>query len=85
MTPTKTQRQQIAALNTIPGYELLLEFVVRLNRDQALEKLNLAKTRDEVTETAYNFRAWNSILEELTNAPKKIEAALKEEGDEIYG
>jgi hypothetical protein len=85
MTPTKEQKRQIAALNTSPGYELLLQFVVRLNRDQALEKLNLAKTRDEVTETAYNFRAWNSVLEELTTAPKNIETALKEEKDEIYG
>lgn len=85
MTPTKEQRRQIAALNTIPGYELLLRFVVKLNRDQALEKLNLAKTRDEVTEAAYNFRAYNQVLEDLIKAPQDFEAGLREEKDEIYG
>lgn len=83
--PTKEQRRQIAALNTIPGFELLLRFVVQSNRDQALERLNLAKSRDEVTEAAYNFRAINQVLEDLKLAPKDFEAQLKEEKDEIYG
>lgn len=85
MTPTKEQRRQIAALNTIPGYATLLFFVVKLNRDQALEKLNLAKTRDEVTEAAYNFRAINQVLTDLEKAPKEYEAGLIEEKDDIYG
>lgn len=85
MTPTTEQRRQIAALNTIPGYELLLRFVVRSNRDQALERLNLAKSRDEVTEAAYNFRAINQVLEDLIKSPQEFEAGLKEEKDEIYG
>ena len=85
MTPTLEQRRQIAALNTIPGYELLLQFVVRSNRDQALERLNLAKSRDEVTEAAYNFRAVNQVLEDLIRAPKDFENQLREEKDAIYG
>jgi len=81
----KTQRRKIAALNTIEGFWILLDSVVKLNRDQALERLKLAKTRDEVTEAGYNFRAWDTVLDDLTKAPKDIEAGLKEEGDEIYG
>jgi precorrin-3B methylase len=82
---TTDQRRQIAALNTIPGYKLLLDFVVSLNRDQALERLKLAREREAVTEAAYDFRSWDTVVSMLRDGPKQIEQELKDEGDPIYG
>lgn len=81
----RDQRQKIAALNTIEGFSILLDEVVKSSRDQALERLKLAKTRDEVTESGYNFRAWDTVLEDLKRTPKEIEQGLRDEGDTIYG
>ncbi len=85
MTLTKDDRRKIAALNTIPGYQLLIDKVVKLKREEALTKLRLASGRDERLDTAVGFIVWDDVVTFLTSAPRDIQEALKAEGDEVYG
>ena len=82
---TTEQKRAIASLETVPGYSILLENAVRLDRDSALERLKLAHSRDEITDAALAFRTWDIVYDRLKRYPNEIIELLKEEGDQIYG
>jgi len=50
-----------------------------------LWRLRQARNRDEVLEAAFEFRAWEKVMETLRKVPKEYETELKEKGDFVYG
>jgi hypothetical protein len=81
---TQEDQQLIAALVTIRGYKLLIDKVVKCNRDTALAQLKLADS-DNKTNAAYNFCAWDEVTKILEEFPTKIMEELKRQGDPVYG
>ena len=82
---TLEDRRALASLASIPGYRVLLTHLVQSKREPSLDRLKTAKTRDEIADSAMEFRIWDSVLKELENLPKQAVQELKEEGDSIYG
>ena len=85
MDLTTNQKRQIAALSDHPGWRLVIDQVVRSKRDQALDRLKLAKTGEAILSASCKFVAWDEVLVELSNAPQEIAKILKEEKDTVYG
>lgn len=58
MTPDLTleEKRAISSLLTVKGFQLLIDKVVKLNRDTALTKMNLALS-DEKLQHSYDFCA----------------------------
>jgi hypothetical protein len=81
---TQEEQQLIASLVTIRGYKLLVDKVVRCNRDTALAQLKLADA-DGKTNAAYHFCAWDEVTKILEEFPTKIMEELKQQGDPVYG
>lgn len=84
MIETLEDKRAIASLVTIKGYQLLIEKVVKLERDKALAKMKLALS-DEKLQHSYEFCAWDTVVKTLEETPKEIMEALKAEKDDIYG
>ena len=82
---TTEDKRAIASLVTVPGYQLLIEKVVKLEKDKALDRLKLAKERDEVMDAALDYRSWVKTVETLERAPMEMLDTLKKENDSIYG
>ena len=81
---TLEEKRAISSLLTVKGFQLLIDKVVKLNRDSALAKMKLALS-DEKLQYSYEFCAWDNVVKALEETPKQMMESLKAEGDEIYG
>ena len=81
---TLEEKRAISSLLTVKGFQLIIDKVVKLNRDTALAKMKLALS-DEKLQHSYEFCAWDNVVKALEETPKQIMEDLKAEGDEIYG
>lgn len=82
---TDEQQRKVASLVTNEGYRILTDVVITEARDTSLWRLRQARNRDEVLEAAFEFRAWEKVMETLRKVPKEYETELKEKGDFVYG
>ena len=81
---TLEEKRAISSLLTVKGYQLLVDKVVKLNRDSALTKMKMSLS-DEKLQYSYEFCAWDNVVKALEETPKQIMENLKAEGDDIYG
>lgn len=81
---TLEEKRAISSLLTVKGFQLLVDKVVKLNRDSALTKMKMSLS-DEKLQYSYEFCAWDNVVKALEETPKQIMENLKAEGDEIYG
>lgn len=82
---TTEEKRALAGLKTSQGFKLLLEKVVKLNREQELDKLKIAVGGEEIVDAACRFRAWDDVVRLLEQTPEHALEELKAEGDPIYG
>ncbi len=82
---TTQEKRAIAGLVNAPGLVALLDQVVKPHRDNAMARLFLAKTEQDVLDAALDLRAWERVSRELRDLPVRMVEELKEEGDEVYG
>lgn len=85
MTLTVDERRQVASLQTVKGYQLVLSKVVETELQAALGRLTTSMDRDEVWRASIEYQLLKRIAGELTHLPQRMVDELKEEGDEIYG
>ena len=81
---TVEEKRAISSLLTVKGFQILIDKVVKLNRDTALTKMKMSLS-DEKLQYSYEFCAWDNVVKALEETPKQIMENLKAEGDEIYG
>jgi hypothetical protein len=81
---TLEEKRAISSLLTVKGFQLIIDKVVKLNRDSALAKMKLSLS-DEKLQYSYEFCAWDNVVKALEETPKQMMENLKAEGDEIYG
>ena len=81
---TLEEKRAISSLLTVKGFQLLIDKVVKLEREKSLTKMKLALS-DEKLQHSYEFCAWDNVVKALEETPKQMMENLKAEGDEIYG
>jgi hypothetical protein len=81
---TLEEKRAISSLLTVKGFQLIIDKVVKLNRESALTKMKMSLS-DEKLQFSYEFCAWDNVVKALEETPKQIMEDLKAEGDEIYG
>jgi hypothetical protein len=81
---TVEEKRAISSLLTVKGFQILIDKVVKLNRDTALAKMKMSLS-DEKLQHSYEFCAWDNVVKALEETPKQMMENLKAEGDEIYG
>ena len=81
---TLEEKRAISSLLTVKGYQLIIDKVVKLNREAALTKMKMSLS-DEKLQFSYEFCAWDNVVKALEETPKQVMENLKAEGDEIYG
>ena len=81
---TLEEKRAISSLLTVKGFQLIIDKVVKLNRESALTKIKMSLS-DEKLQFSYEFCAWDNVVKALEETPKQIMENLKAEGDEIYG
>ena len=81
---TLEEKRAISSLLTVKGFQLIIDKVVKLNRESALAKIKMSLS-DEKLQFSYEFCAWDNVVKALEETPKQIMENLKAEGDEIYG
>jgi hypothetical protein len=81
---TLEEKRAISSLLTVKGFQLIIDKVVKLNRESALTKIKMSLS-DEKLQFSYEFCAWDNVVKALEETPKQIMESLKAEGDEIYG
>jgi hypothetical protein len=82
---TIEQRRQVASLETVPGYKLILDTVVKPAEDEALSKLTTSSDRDVVWKAAVELQLVRRLHRELLALPAAMVEELINEGDEVYG
>jgi hypothetical protein len=85
MTLDLDKQRALASLATISGYRVLLDEVLKSKREDALQRLKLAKGQEARGEAGLEFAIWDDVIQFLERIPTEAVAALKEEGDPIYG
>jgi hypothetical protein len=79
------ETRAIASLASIPGYRVLLDKVVKSKRDDALQRLKLARGQEARGEAGLEFAIWDDVIQLLETAPTVAVQTLQAEGDQIYG
>ena len=79
------ETRAIASLASIPGYRVLLDKMVKSKREDALQRLKLAKGQEARGEAGLEFAIWDDVLQILETAPFVAVKTLQAEGDTIYG
>ena len=82
---TTDQKRQIASLETVAGWELVLLNVVEAEKTAVLDRLLTTDDGDRQRTMAVELRTLHRILARLRDYPREMVRQLKEEGDEIYG
>ncbi len=77
--------RDLASLNSVKGYRGVLLKVLKSDQEDALTKLKLAHGQEAIVEAALLFRVWDDVMKKLEAYPRDAEAALKAQGDAIYG
>jgi hypothetical protein len=81
---TLEEKRAISSLLTVKGFQVIIDKVVKLNRETALAKMKMSLS-DEKLQHSYEFCAWDNVVKALEETPKQMMESLKAEGDEIYG
>jgi hypothetical protein len=79
------ERRRIAALATVPGYQKVLDLVIKTAMKDAESRLTSTVEQDKLYRAAIEFQWARLMYNELSNLPKRLVDELKDEGDQIYG
>jgi hypothetical protein len=82
---TTEQRRQIASLETVKGYRMVVDMIVKAAEDESLARLTTSTDKDVVWKAAIELQMAKRLYNELTALPARMVEELKDEGDEIYG
>jgi hypothetical protein len=79
------ERRRIAALATVPGYQKVLDLVLKPAIKDAESRLTSTTDQDKLYRAAIEFQWAKLMYNELSNLPLRLAEELKDEGDQIYG